>query len=130
MDRFKSFAIIASVLLGSQVSAQGEGLLPLPSGRAVHLQEILSNQLGNDGLTSHFRFIAEGMDPQEDWSEDMLYLCETYALSMVAGQVPQPRQIVISLADQTLPFGEAAPDAVQLFEAYYPDENHCIWEMF
>lgn len=122
-----SFGLLAVMAL--PLGAQ-EGGLSLPSGRQVYVQEALMNQPGIDGLTSHFRFVAEGLTPHEDWSEDMLYLCETYALPMVLANVPAPRQIVIALSDRLLPFGEAAPEALQFFEAYLPQENACIWEIF
>ena len=43
---------------------------------------------------------------------------------------PQPAQIVISLSDRPVPFGEAAPDATQFFEAFALQDGTCIWEMF
>ncbi len=59
----------------------------------------------------------------------MQALCETYALPRIGGMVPEPQQIVIVLADRAVPFGEAAPEAVQFFEAYRPENGACIWEL-
>jgi hypothetical protein len=61
---------------------------------------------------------------------DMAYLCQTYALARLSEFGPQPAQIIISLADQALPFGEPAPEATQFFEAYRIEDGTCIWEAF
>ena len=49
---------------------------------------------------------------------------------MLPATGPQPSQIVISLSDRAVPFGEADPEATQFFEAYRVEGGACIWEMF
>jgi hypothetical protein len=80
-----------------------------------------------------FRFLAPGIADAVDFetaAADMLALCTGYALPRVPDPGPQPQQIVISLHDRVLPFGEAAPEAVQYFEAYRIEDGACVWDMF
>lgn len=62
--------------------------------------------------------------------EDIVWLCENWALPRIAAPAPRPSQIVISLADREIPFGAFDPEAVQVFEAFGlpPDRNACEWE--
>jgi hypothetical protein len=112
-------------------SAAGE-LIPVPSGREVRLHEVITNVPGTEGATARFRFIAPGlgMEDIQSSADDMLALCETYALPRTAAMVPVPSQIVISLAAAPVPFGEAAPDVVQFFEGYRAEGGACIWAAF
>ena len=50
--------------------------------------------------------------------------------SILAEFGPAPEQIVISLSDRAVPFGESAPDVVQFFESYRIENDICVWEMF
>jgi hypothetical protein len=110
--------------------------IPVPSGQAVTLQDVVWNAPGPDGLTLRFRFIAPaiardgGTVDFDAATADMLHLCQSYALPRISSTGPQPSQIVISLSDVAVPFGEAAPDATQFFEAYAIRDGVCIWEMF
>jgi Family of unknown function (DUF6497) len=125
------------------VQTEGEQLLPgdaaeltTPSGLVVRLQDVVWNAPGPEGLTLRFRFVAPAIAGVEDEdslmaaSEDMLWLCQTYALPRLPATGPKPSQIVISLADRDLPFGEAAPDATQFFEAYTVTPEGCEWSVF
>lgn len=113
-----------------------EAPIAVPSGQPVTLLDVITNQPGPLGLTTRFRFIAPeiaregGSVDLETAQADMLALCQSYALPRIAGQGPQPAQIVISLSDRPVPFGEAAPDATQFFEAFALQDGTCIWEMF
>jgi hypothetical protein len=48
----------------------------------------------------------------------------------VTDEGPIPSQIIISLEDRPVPFGEADPEAVQYFEAFRVENGACIWEVF
>jgi hypothetical protein len=104
----------------------------VPSGRALSLIEIVTNARGPEGATARFRFLAPGLTPQdmEAASEDMQAVCDSFAIQRIDGMVPPPQQIVISFASQVVPFGEAAPDVVQFFESYRPENGACVWEVF
>ncbi|MCB5409886.1 DUF6497 family protein [Pseudogemmobacter faecipullorum] len=124
-------ATVAMLLAGckEEAAAAQEGLA-LPSGRPVSFLDIVTDTAGAAGATARFRFIDTTLQQGEDRSEDMQALCDTYALGRVDGMVPAPQQIVITLADRELPYGEAHPEAVQFFEAYGIKNGSCIWEIF
>ncbi len=115
----------------------GEGdPVPVPSGQQVTLQDVIWNAPGAYGLTLRFRFLAPAIARKggsidfETAAADMQALCETYALQRLADFGPAPTQIIISMSDVAVPFGEAAPDATQFFEAYRIEDGACIWEAF
>lgn len=122
--------------LPAAASAQGTDPISVPSGQPVSLIETIIGQPGPGGLTARFRFLApeiardSGSVSFAEAEPDMLYLCESYALPRLAVPGPQVSQIIISLSDRVLPFGQTAPEATQFFEAYRPEDGHCIWEGF
>ena len=121
---------------GSQVIPGTDDAIAVPSGQVITLQDVIWNAPGPFGLVARFRFLAPGIargDGELNFatsSADMLYLCQTYALSRVADLGPVPSQIIISLASAPLPFGTSAPDVTQFFEAYRVQDQTCIWEQF
>lgn len=121
---------------GVQVTPGSDEVIAVPSGQVVTLQDVIWNAPGPDGLVARFRFVAPAIARDggtvnfEVASADMAALCQTYALARLSEFGPAPVQVIISLADQPLPFGEAAPEATQFFEAYSLDGNTCIWEAF
>ena len=121
---------------GLRVALGGDVAVAVPSGQLVTLQEVIWNVPGPMGLAIRFRFLAPAIARDggtvgfEVAAADMLHLCQNYALSRVAEFGPQPGQIIISLSDQALPFGEPAPNATQFFEAYRVESDACIWEAF
>lgn len=115
----------------------GDGaLIPVPSGQAVTFLDVIWDAPGPNGLAARFRFLAPAIArgaPQigfEAATADMLHLCQTYALGRIAEFGPAPSQVIISLSDMPVPFGEPAPDATQFFEAYTLQDGTCIWEIF
>lgn len=115
----------------------GDGLVvAVPSGQQVTLQEVIWNVPGPQGLAMRFRFVAPAISREggavdfEAASADMAWLCQNFALQRIADIGPAPTQIIISLADREVPFGEADPEATQFFEAYRIENNACIWEAF
>ena len=121
---------------GAQI-APGDGVpLAVPSGQVVSLIDVIWNVPGPNGLAVRFRFLAPaiardagGVDPDVA-GRDMDDLCQNYALQRIAEFGPQPSQIIISLSDVAVPFGEAAPDATQYFQAYTIADGTCVWEVF
>lgn len=106
--------------------------MTLPSGLAAALLDVIHDAPGPEGLTLRFRFLAPEL-AQVDFDSaaaDMLHLCQTYALPRLPNTGPVPAQIIISLSDRDVPFGEAAPDAVQYFEAYRIEDGECVWEIY
>ena len=127
------------------VQAEGAQALPgdpreltLPSGQVVTLQDVVWNAPGPSGLTLRFRFVAPAIAESETGpgvdfdtaAGDMEWLCQSYALPRLSALGPKPAQIIISLSDRPLRFGEAAPDATQFFEAYSLTDGRCTVELF
>lgn len=107
--------------------------IPVPSGQEVRLIEVIWNAPGPEGLTWRFRFLAPRIGQDVDYDlalGDMDYLCQTYVVPRLTATGPQPAQVVVSLSDRPLPFGQTDPEAVQFFEAYRIAEGRCIWEQF
>ena len=121
---------------GAQIAPGDDQAIEVPSGQLVTLMDVVMSAPGPDGLTARFRFLAPaiardaGQVDFDTASADMLHLCQTYALGHIANTGPQPSQVVISLSDRAVPFGEADPDATQFFEAYRVEDGTCIWEAF
>jgi hypothetical protein len=125
------FAVLAAAG-GCEQAAPAEDGIPVPSGREVRLIEVVTNAPGPAGATARFRFLAPGLDlsDAEAVTDDLQALCDSYAIPRVDGMVPEPQQIIISVAGAEVPFGQPAPDVVQFFEAFRPDNGSCIWEPF
>ena len=104
----------------------------VPSGRKLSLIDIVTNAPGPAGATARFRFLAPGLasDEAEAAAADMQAVCDSFAVKRIDGMVPAPQQIVISFADAAVPFGEAAPDVIQFFESFRPENGACVWEVF
>lgn len=129
--------LVAGLMLGAgALAAAAQEAIAVPSGQMVTLQETIWGAPGPDGLTQRFLFVAPaiafdgGSVDFETAAADMLYLCETYALPRIARDGPKVAQIIISLSDRPVPFGQSAPEATQFFEAYSFEGDSCIWEVF
>ena len=113
-----------------------EELITVPSGQAVTLLDVISTAPGPEGLTARFRFLApaiardSGSVDAETAALDMDFLCQTYALDKIANTGPQPAQIIISMSDVDLPFGETRPAATQLFNSYSIADGSCVWDIY
>lgn len=123
-------------LEGAQIVPGGDTPIPVPSGQAVTLQDVIWNVPGPEGLTLRFRFIApqiardSGTVGYDIAAADMQHLCQAYALPRISEFGPHPAQIIISLSDVPVPFGEATPDATQFFDAFSVQDGTCIWEIY
>jgi hypothetical protein len=108
----------------------------VPSGQPVTLLDVIWNETGPDGLTLRFRFLAPqiarlgGSVDVDTATADIHALCESFALPRISDFGPVPQQVIISLSDAAVPFGESAPEATQFFEAFAIRDGACIWEMF
>ena len=129
-------ALLAAPLPAAASAQAAEPLIAVPSGQPVSLIETIIGAPGPGGLTARFRFLAPEIGHEAggisfaEAEPDMLYLCESYALPRLADPGPKVAQVIISLSDRALPFGQAAPEATQFFEAYRPEGGRCIWEGF
>ena len=125
--------VALALLLGPAAAAQEEALR-LPSGLEARVLEVITNQRAGGGLVYRFRYVAEGFAAGagrlDAITADLEWLCETHALPRVSTMGPQPRQLVISLADRASEFGVHDPAVTQVFEAFRPAEGRCDWDMF
>ncbi len=110
--------------------------VPVPSGQAVTYLDTVHDAPGPEGLAIRFRFLAPaiardgGTVTAEQASGDMLALCRGFALPRIAVTGPQPSQIIVSLSDRPVPFGQADPEATQFFEAYSIRDGDCVADFF
>jgi len=130
--------ILALALLlgcgGQGLSAAEE--ITVPSGQPVTFIDVIHDAPGPDGLTYRFRFLAPEIArakrkiSTDQAADDMTALCNSYAVGQMSNVGPVPSQIVISLSDRVVPFGEPDPDATQYFQAYHIDNGACVWDGF
>lgn len=114
----------------------GAQTVALPSGQEVTLLEVLANSPGSEGLAMRYRFLAPQVARQggtvdaDAAGQDMQWLCDHYAVPRLPATGPRPEEIIISMGDRDVPFGESDPEATQFFNAYSLDGTNCIWEPF
>jgi Family of unknown function (DUF6497) len=115
----------------------GDGqAVPVPSGQAVTWADVIWNVPGPMGNAARFRFIApaiarsSGTVSPDQAQDDLLALCRSFALPRLAALTPPPAQVIISLSDRPVPFGQSDPDATQFFEAFDLIEGDCEWSLF
>ncbi len=128
----RSALVSALAVLAACQDAGPEDAAAVPSGREVRLIDVITTAPGSAGAAARFRFLAPGLTEADlaASADDMLALCQDFAVPRIDGMVPEPRQIIISLAADVVPFGQPAPDVVQFFEAYRVEDGICIWEPF
>lgn len=125
--------ILPAQSIAADALAGDDAPIPVPSGQEVRLLDVIRDQPGPGGLTYRFRFVAPAIAQTVDFetaAADMEHLCRTYALPRLSQIGPVPGQVIVSLSDRPVPFGEPAPDATQFFEAYRVEGDTCIWEAF
>ena len=113
-----------------------QGAISLPSGQVVTLLDVITNVPGSQGLAARFRFLAPAISRSggsvdvDTAGKDMDWLCANFALGHISNIGPQPGQVIISLSDIDVPFGESHPEATQFFNAYSIADGTCVWDMF
>jgi hypothetical protein len=111
------------------------GAVAVPSGQPVTLDEVIWED-GDGAAVLRLRFLAPEIAAEggtvgfEAAEGDMHHLCETVGLPLVAAEGRAVAQIVVSLADRPVPFGEADPAVTQFFDAFRPEAGSCVWEGF
>lgn len=126
-----TIALAVALCTGAPSLAGDAARVTLASGLEARLLDTrLEEGDGEGAQTLRLRYVAEGLVRESDHSDDMQELCEGHALPSMAGMDPVPAHVVITLADREIPFGEAAPEAVQFFESYRIEDGACVWELF
>ncbi len=125
--------IIAVAAIAGAGSAQQ--VVTVPSGQAVTLNEVLVEDTGKDALV-RFRFVAPaiaregGTVDYDAAAADIDHLCRDLVIPYMAEFALTSTQVVISMSDRDVPFGDSNPQATQFFEAYRLEGADCIWEAF
>jgi hypothetical protein len=126
---------IGAVALAA-LPAHAQEVVPTLSGQRVTLAEVVWDSAGPEGLVARFRFVAPaigagGTVDAETALADMAELCTSFALPRVlTGTGPLPVQIVLSMSERELAFGDASPDTVQYFEVFDITEGTCEADVF
>jgi len=133
--RFTSLPLLVW-LAASPAWAESPAGFAVPSGQPVTLVERLDDPEGPAGLTWRYRFLAPaiardtGTVALDAALTDIDALCATIAVGEAnAADVP-PAQVVLTLMDRLIPFGQPAPEATQYIEAYRVEDGLCVWEGF
>ena len=123
----------AVTLAATPVSAEP---VLVPSGQPISLVEVIENAPGTTEATYRFRFMAPAISREGGVIDtatalaDMEALCQDVALPWLQSRDSQTGQVIISLSDRPVTFGDAAPEATQFFEAYRVENGVCVWEEF
>ncbi|MDJ0626658.1 MAG: DUF6497 family protein [Rhodobacter sp.] len=110
--------------------------IAVPSGQPITFVEVISDIPGPSGTAYRYRFVAPeiardtGSVAAEAAAADIDALCNGFVLPGLAGAEKLPEQVIISLSDRPVPFGEPAPGVTQFFESYRIENGTCIWEEF
>ncbi|WP_376871701.1 DUF6497 family protein [Albirhodobacter sp. R86504] len=109
--------------------------IEVPSGQRVTWVDAIHDAQGSEGNAMRFRFLApsiSGRKPidSEAALADIAWLCENFALARIPNIGPQVNQIVVSLMDQEIPFGEADDTVTQYFDAFNITNGTCELELF
>lgn len=127
-------AALAGVF-GAGAALGADADIAVPSGQPITFVEVVRDAQGPEGLTYRFRFLAPqiaregGLVTAEQALDDMAQICDSFALP-VTSAFSEVQQIVISLSDRPVEFGQTDPEATQYFEAFSPDGDACIWNGF
>lgn len=123
-------ALAAALFLASPLAAAD-----VPSGQHLVLHEVLVD--AQQSVTwLRFRYLAPQIASgaaQITYAmagEDMLHLCQNFALSYMRDHALTADKIVISFMDRITEFGHQDPDTIQYFEAFRPVDDGCIWDEF
>lgn len=103
--------------------------IPVPSGAETRFHDVIV-----EDETARFRFLVAGLGSDgltfSDMAPDFPHLCNDYAVPALAANDLRVAQVVISIADRPVPFGEADPEATQFFEGFTVSDGLCMWEQF
>ncbi len=126
----KGAAFMAMLLWAGAATAQE---ISLPSGLTVTLHDVIMDAAPE---VARFRFLAPAIDPAGEAlsydavADDFQLLCDSYALPALTEAGQEVAEIIITLMDRPVTFGEISPDATQYFEPFRITAGTCIWEQF
>jgi len=80
-----------------------------------------------------FRFLAPQIGSEFAYMDvmgDFQVVCDEQVVPVLDANRLTPAQIVLSMSAVDIPFGEPAPDVLQFFEIFRPENGTCIWEEY
>ncbi|WP_380053383.1 DUF6497 family protein [Falsihalocynthiibacter sp. SS001] len=101
----------------------------VPSGQDIKFKQVIWID-ENDPPYATFRFVAPDVSKvgYDVSVEDILYLCENYALPQIIEKHDDTEvELVISLSQVDIEFGEMNPDVTQFFESFVIRDAQCAW---
>ena len=122
--------LLGSAFLVFSTPAQAAPI-PLPSGHSAELIEAMWDDSAGAGTDLRLRFLSADLSPGTEFQDveiDLAMLCDAVALPILAETGREVGQIVISLSDRPVPFGETDPEATQHFDTFRPEGGACIWD--
>lgn len=121
---------------GRVILPGNDAMVVVPSGQAMTLQDVIIDTPSPTAAIYRFRYLAPAIARNggtmnfQTSIDDMQALCDGYALKQLAPPLPVSVQIVVSLADREMPFGETDPEATQFFMSFQIKDGQCILEPF
>lgn len=108
---------LAAILMALAGAAQAE--------MALSVMEVRT-----DADPARLRLLAQGDQLTYDAVADQFDIyCAQFA-DELAQENLAPTQIVVSISDRFVPFGDTVPDAVQFFELYDVVDTNCVWRAY
>ena len=107
--------------------------LALPSGLEALLLEGFVEIQPDGARWARFRYVMPGLAAGAAYDSvqmDFVTLCDAQALPLLASEGEDVSQVVVSLMDKPLEFGQSDPGTIQFFEMFTIRDNRCIWEEF
>ena len=133
MMRIGAVAAMAALgLVPGVAKAAGTGV-QLPSGLEAGLMEGFVEVQPDGERWARFRYVMPALAATADFDlvqQDFIVLCESQALPMMSDAGNQVSQVIVSLRDKPLEFGQSDPGTVQYFETFAIRDGRCIWEEF
>lgn len=111
--------------------------IALPSGQVVTLFQVIwpSGAETRGERRLRYRFVAPRIArdaPQRVGAraaeDDLLYLCNHFALPALRRDGRQVDEIVITLMARPVPFGSTDPGVRQFIDTFLVEGDHCQWE--
>ena len=112
------------------VSSAAANEIAVPSGQSLSFLEFISE---DDGDVVRFRFLAPQIGSEFAYMDvmgDFQVVCDEQVVPVLDANRLTPAQIVLSMSAVDIPFGEPAPDVLQFFEIFRPENGTCIWEEY
>lgn len=121
------------VAASALTTGMAEGQTALPSGFNAELLEGFVEVQPDGARWARFRYVMPALADDAVYDKvqgDFAVLCDGTAVPMLDAAGEEVSQVVVSLMDKPLEFGQSDPGTVQYFEVFTIREGRCIWEEF